>query len=88
MALRWDDGITGTVEVLGVSESESYSVTLHTRDGSETIVIEGGDDVVRGLGYEGTIEALLAMVGGAPSPVPWAETRAVLDVLVRAREDF
>jgi predicted dehydrogenase len=88
MALRWDDGITGTVEVLGVSESESYSVTLHTRDGSETIVIEGGDDVVRGLGYEGTIEAFLAMVGGAPSPVPWAETRAVLDVLVRAREDF
>lgn len=88
MALRWDDGITGTVEVLGVSESESYSVTLHTRDGSETIVIEGGDDVVRGLGYEGTIEAFLAMVNGAPSPVPWAETRAVLDVLVRAREDF
>ncbi|GAA2206691.1 Gfo/Idh/MocA family oxidoreductase [Nonomuraea monospora] len=88
MALRWDDGITGSVEILGVSESESYSVTLHKRDGSETIVIEGGDDPVRGLGYEGTIEAFLAMVGGAPSPVPWAETRAVLDVLVRAREDF
>ncbi|MCK2218536.1 Gfo/Idh/MocA family oxidoreductase [Actinomadura sp. ATCC 31491] len=88
MALRWDDGVTGVVEILGVSEPESYSVTLHRRDGSETIVIEPGDDPVRGLGYEGTIEAFLAMAGGAPSPVPWAETRAILDVLVRAREDF
>ncbi|MGP4101550.1 Gfo/Idh/MocA family protein [Nonomuraea sp. KM90] len=86
MALRWDDGITGTVEILGVSESESYAVTLHKRDSTETIVIEGGDDPVRGLGYEGTIEAFLAMVGGAPSPVPWQETRAVLDVIVSARE--
>ncbi|MEW9553231.1 Gfo/Idh/MocA family protein [Nonomuraea sp. NPDC050783] len=88
MALRWDDGVTGTVEVLGVSGPESYAVTLHRRDGSETVVIEGGDDPVRGLGYEGTIEAFLAMVGGAPSPVPWRETRAILEVLVRAREDF
>ncbi|MGI5291854.1 Gfo/Idh/MocA family protein [Nonomuraea polychroma] len=86
MALRWDDGITGTVEILGVSESESYSVTVHKRDATETIVIEGGDDPIAGLGYEGTIEAFLAMVGGAPSPVPWEETRAVLDVLVSARE--
>ncbi|WP_327582833.1 Gfo/Idh/MocA family oxidoreductase [Nonomuraea sp. NBC_00507] len=86
MALRWDDGITGTVEILGVSESESYSVTLHKRDTTETIVIEGGDDPVQGLGYEGTIEAFLAMAGGAPSPVPWRHTRAVLQVLVSARE--
>ncbi|WP_170222859.1 Gfo/Idh/MocA family protein [Nonomuraea turkmeniaca] len=86
MALRWDDGITGTVEILGVSESESYGVTLYKRDVTETIVIESGDDPVRGLGYEGTVEAFLAMVGGAPSPVPWRETRAVLDVLVSARE--
>ncbi|WP_219468489.1 Gfo/Idh/MocA family protein [Nonomuraea rhizosphaerae] len=86
MALRWDDGITGTVEILGVSESESYTVTVHRRGSTDSIVIEGGDDPVKGLGYEGTIEAFLAMVGGAPSPVPWKETRAVLDVLVSARE--
>ncbi|MFF0770765.1 Gfo/Idh/MocA family protein [Nonomuraea wenchangensis] len=86
MALRWDDGVTATVEVLGVSEPESYSVTLHGRDGSETIVIDGGDDPVRNLGYEATMEAFLAMVGGAPSPVPWSETRAILDVLIHARE--
>ncbi|WP_165969983.1 Gfo/Idh/MocA family protein [Nonomuraea terrae] len=86
LALRWDDGVTGTVEILGVSASESYTVTLHKRDFTETIVIEPGDDPVKGLGYEGTIEAFLAMVGGAPSPVPWSQTRAVLDVLVCARE--
>ncbi|MFD1934030.1 Gfo/Idh/MocA family protein [Nonomuraea mangrovi] len=86
MALRWDSGVTGTVEIIGVSESEAYTVTVHTREGSSEIVIEGGDDVLKGLGYEGTVEAFLAMVGGAPSPVPWAQTRAILDVLVTARE--
>ncbi|MER6947891.1 Gfo/Idh/MocA family oxidoreductase [Nonomuraea sp. NPDC000554] len=86
MALRWESGITGTVEILGVSDGESYTVTLHRRDGAESIVIESGEDPVKGLGYEGTIEAFLAMVAGAPSPVPWKETRAVLDVLVSARE--
>lgn len=76
----WGSGIPGTVEVLGVSESESYTVTIHTRQASEEIVIEGD------LGYEGTIDAFLAMVGGAASPVPWEQTRAILDVLVSARE--
>ncbi|MFD2350530.1 hypothetical protein ACFSTC_16195 [Nonomuraea ferruginea] len=50
------------------------------------MVIEAGDDPVLGLGYAGTIEAFLEMAGGGPSPVPWAETRAILDVLVSARE--
>ncbi|SFJ58980.1 Predicted dehydrogenase [Streptosporangium canum] len=86
MALQWGNGVPGTVEILGVTEEESYTVTVHTRDAAETIVIQGGDDVLRGLGYEGTIEAFLAMVGGAPSPVPWEQTRAILDVLISARE--
>ncbi|MEV4009379.1 Gfo/Idh/MocA family oxidoreductase [Nonomuraea angiospora] len=86
LALRWGSGVTGTVEILGVSEGEAYTVTVHRRDGSESIVIESGDDPVKGLGYEGTIDAFLSMVGGAPSPVPWEQTRAILDVLVTARE--
>ncbi|WP_055505854.1 Gfo/Idh/MocA family protein [Nonomuraea pusilla] len=86
MALRWGSGVTGTVEILGVSESEAYTVTLHRRDRTDTIVIESGDDPVANLGYEGTIEAFLAMVGGAPSPIPWEQTRAILEVLVSARE--
>ncbi|MEU4544536.1 Gfo/Idh/MocA family protein [Nonomuraea dietziae] len=86
MALRWDSGVTGTVEIIGVSDSEAYTVTVHTREGSRDIVIDSGDDVLKGLGYEGTVEAFLAMVGGAPSPVPWAQTRAILGVLMDARE--
>ncbi|MDA0633894.1 Gfo/Idh/MocA family oxidoreductase [Nonomuraea sp. MCN248] len=86
LALRWGSGVTGVVEILGVSDEESYAVTVHRRGGDEQVVIEPGDDPVRRLGYAGTIEAFLEMVGGAPSPVPWAETRAILDVLVSARE--
>lgn len=85
MALQWDSGVTGTVEILGVSAEESYSVTVHTAAGSEEIVITTGDDVFEGLGYRGTIESFLAMVNGAPSPVPWPQTRAILDVLISAR---
>jgi predicted dehydrogenase len=83
LTLSWADGITGAVEVLGVSAAESYTVTLHRADGSEDVVITGDEEA---LGYRGTIDAFLAMVGGAPSPVPWSQTRAVLDVLVSARE--
>jgi predicted dehydrogenase len=81
IAVQWfGSGIPGTVEVLGVSESESYTVTIHTRHASEEIVISGD------LGYEGTIDAFLAMIGGSPSPVPWEQTRAILDILISARE--
>jgi predicted dehydrogenase len=83
LALRWSDGLLGTVEVLGVSEAESYTVTVHTARGSEDIVITGDEEQ---LGYRGTIDAFLAMVNGEPSPVRWEQTRAVLDVLVSARE--
>lgn len=86
LALQWESGVTGVVEVLGVSDQESYGVTLHRRDGADRVVIEPGDDPVLGLGYAGTIEAFLRMVAGAPSPVPWAQTRAILGVLVDARE--
>lgn len=67
MALQWADGAVGTVQIVGVSEREEYTVTIHTRGAGESIVIEGGDDHLKGLGYEGTIEAFLAMVGGAPA---------------------
>jgi hypothetical protein len=70
------------VEVLGVSERESYEVTVHTRAGERRVALRGGEDE---LGYRATIEAFLGMVAGAPSPVSWDETRAVLDVLSAAR---
>ncbi|SCG34190.1 Gfo/Idh/MocA family protein [Micromonospora coxensis] len=82
LALRWDDGVTGTVEVLGVSAAETYEVTVHTVDGERRVLLRGGAEE---LGYRSTVEAFVAMVGGAPSPVPWSQTRAVLDVLTSAR---
>ncbi|MFC6016277.1 Gfo/Idh/MocA family protein [Plantactinospora solaniradicis] len=82
LTLQWSDGVPGTVEVLGVSEGEAYEVTVHTSTGERRVALHGGEDE---LGYRATIEAFLAMVGGAASPVPWAQTRAVLGVLASAR---
>jgi predicted dehydrogenase len=82
LAVQWDDGVPGTVEVLGVSEGEAYEVTVHTAAGERRVVLRGGADE---LGYRATIDAFVGMVRGAPSPVPWAQTRAVLDVLTSAR---
>ncbi|GAA0834460.1 Gfo/Idh/MocA family protein [Streptosporangium amethystogenes subsp. fukuiense] len=86
MALAWENGAVGAVEVIGVTDEESYTVSVHTRAGTREVVVEPGADPLSGLGYRGTVEAFLAMVGGAPSPVPWEQTRAVLGMLVSARE--
>ncbi|GAA4230399.1 putative dehydrogenase [Streptosporangium album] len=86
MALAWDSGVVGAVEVVGVTDEESYTVSVHTRAGTREAVVEPGSDPLFGLGYRGVVEAFLAMVGGAPSPVPWEQTRAVLGTLVAARE--
>ncbi|MGC5022018.1 Gfo/Idh/MocA family protein [Micromonospora sp. DT47] len=82
LTVQWDDGLPGTVEVLGVSEGETYEVTVHTRAGELRVTLRGGADE---LGYRATIDAFLSMVRGAPSPVPWSQTRAVLGVLTSAR---
>ena len=82
LAVRWDDGVPGVVEVLGVSQDEAYEVTVHTVSGERRVVLRGGADE---LGYRATIDAFVSMVRGASSPVPWAQTRAVLGVLAAAR---
>jgi hypothetical protein len=86
LTLQWDDGVPGNVEVIGVTGEESYAVTVHTTDGDRSVVLRGGPGTESALGYSATIEAFLGMVRGAPSPVPWAETRAILGVLAEARE--
>lgn len=85
LAMRWDDGITGSVEVIGATDVESYTVAVHTRAGTVTRVIEPGRDPVEGLGYRATIDAFLDLVRSGASPVPWTQTRAILDVLTAAR---
>lgn len=82
LSLRWSDGVLGVVEVLGVSADEAYEVSAHTSAGTRGVVLAGGEEE---LGYHATMAAFLAMVEGAPSPVPWAQTRAVLGTLAEAR---
>lgn len=86
LALRWDDGIGAAVEVLGATAEESYEVVLHAVDGQRAALLRGGPGSESSLGYRATIEAFLSMVDGAPSPVPWEQTEAVLTVLADARE--
>lgn len=86
ISLRWAGGTPATVTFLGVTDTESYEVILHTATGDRRIVLEGGDEPEVSLGYRGTLDAFLSMVDGAPSPVPWSQTRAVLSALVDARE--
>jgi predicted dehydrogenase len=85
LLLRWADGVAGVVEVLGATDTESYEVVLHTPAGDERVVLRGDDAPEHSLGYRDTIAAFLTMVAGAPSPVPWEQTRAVLQALVAAR---
>jgi predicted dehydrogenase len=86
LALRWDDGLPASVTFVGVTDRESYEVTVHTTEGEQRVVLSGGVEPEVALGYRGTLDAFLSMVDGAPSPVPWRETHAVLSALVRARE--
>ncbi|HEX6685222.1 MAG TPA: Gfo/Idh/MocA family oxidoreductase [Candidatus Limnocylindrales bacterium] len=86
VALRWAGGTPASVTFIGASDAESYEVIMHTASGDRRVVIEGGDEPEVALGYRGTLEGFLSMVDGAPSPVPWSQTHAVLSALVHARE--
>ncbi|GAA3732073.1 hypothetical protein GCM10022239_05770 [Leifsonia bigeumensis] len=88
IGVRWSNGVLGTIEVIGATEEERYSVALETLDGTETIELRsGGQDP---FGYERTIEHFLGMVDagrrGLPivSPVAWEHTHAILEGIVTA----
>ena len=85
LGLRWGNGIAGSVTFLGATDAESYELILHTRVGTERVVVRGG---IEELGYRATLEAFRSMVDGGPSPVPWPQTRAILEVLTEACGQF
>ncbi|MGH3655508.1 MAG: Gfo/Idh/MocA family protein [Micromonosporaceae bacterium] len=85
LSVQWDDGVPGIVEVLGVTDGESYEVVVHTSGGGRRVLLSGGAEPEVALGYRATIDAFLRMVAGAASPVPWEQTSAVLSVLTAAR---
>ncbi|MDP3951403.1 Gfo/Idh/MocA family oxidoreductase [Microbacterium sp.] len=88
IAVRWADGILGTIDVVGVAASESYGVSLETVNGPISLELPAAD--TDPFGYRGAIDAFLEMVDAAregrrvASPVAWHETRAILRGIVTA----
>ncbi|QOR69708.1 hypothetical protein IM660_13665 [Ruania alkalisoli] len=83
VTIRWEAGILGTISIVGVTEHEGYEIDVETVDGPRQVRLPAsGDDA---LGYRATTQRLVAMVDdAAPSPVPWEQTRAVVDLLAEA----
>lgn len=80
------DGVAATFEIDGLGDGQAYSVEVETLD--HTVVRRvlgesGGDDP---LGYRRVTSHVLAMADGAPSPLPWQRSTAVLQAVVEARE--
>ncbi len=75
-------GLVGTIEVLGDTVEDGYELSVLTRDGEHHWWLPAGD--VDPYGGLGAMRAVLAMAGGAPTPVPWSESRAVLAALADA----
>ncbi|MGW9206977.1 Gfo/Idh/MocA family protein [Embleya sp. NPDC055664] len=80
----WPDGRPGTIEVSGAGGEEVYEVAVQTEDGVHTTRLGGAPDWQEALGYRATMRTILAMAGGAASPLPWSRSRAVLECAVDA----
>lgn len=82
LTVRWPDGLTGTVDVLGNAAEARYDVVLATRERELAYALPA--DRADPFGTRATMTALLAMTTGAPPPVSWSESRAVLRALADA----
>ena len=86
--VRWDDGLLGAVQMLGVAAHETYDIVVETTEGPRRLQLPAGSEDP--YGYRSTIEAFLSMVhdhvAGLPvqSPVPWPETRTILRAVTDA----
>ncbi|WP_159619652.1 Gfo/Idh/MocA family oxidoreductase [Ruania rhizosphaerae] len=83
VTIRWEEGILGTISIVGATEHEGYEIDVETVDGPRQVRLPtSGDDP---LGYRATTQRFVAMVDdAAPSPVPWEQTRTVVDLLAEA----
>ncbi|SEE99112.1 Gfo/Idh/MocA family protein [Ruania alba] len=83
LTIRWEGGILGTISIVGVTEHEGYEIDVETVDGPRRVHLPAG--TTDPLGYRATTQRFVAMVDeAAPSPVPWEQTRAVVDLLAEA----
>jgi predicted dehydrogenase len=73
-------GVPVTVDIVGAGTGEAYEVVVHTGSGVRRAAPSGD------LGYLDCFRAVLAMAGGAVSPVPWERSRAVLRTTLTAAQ--
>lgn len=77
-----DFGALATFEVNGLAEGQRYSLEYRTEERSRTVPLGGGPDP---YGFRATARVIAGMAGGAPSPLAWPRSRAVLKAIVDAR---
>lgn len=97
MTLEWANGLLGTAEIVGGVRGEFYGVEVFGSDAVLGVSIPKGDVVDhRGAavgdadpweesGYVGTMAAFVEMCRTRAMPVPFAESEAVMRVLLAAR---
>lgn len=77
-----DYGLLASFEVDGLAEGQRYAMELSTDESTHRIQLGEGADPFGSL----TVARIVAaMAEGAPSPLPWERTRAVLRAVVDAR---
>jgi predicted dehydrogenase len=97
LTLEWADGLLGTVEIIGGISGESYGVevfgsgaTLRVAIPKEDVLDHRGGavgdvDPWEEAGYVATMAAFVEMCRTRVMPVPFAESEAVMRVLLAAR---
>lgn len=77
------DGRQAVFTLDGAVGGQHYTLEIDTADGTRTIALgEGGQEDP--FGFRTLAGHLLAMAGGAPSPLPWPRSRAVLQAVADA----
>lgn len=98
IALEWEDGLPGVIEVPCGVKGESFGVEVYGREAILKFSIPKGDiqeasgaalgdvDPWVEFGYVGTMEAFVGMCRTRRMPVPLEETERLAEVLIAARE--
>lgn len=98
IALEWEDGLPGVIEVPCGVKGESFGAEVFGREAILKFTIPKGDVQEAGgaalgdvdpwveFGYAGTMEAFIGMCRTRRMPVPLEETETLAEVLIKARE--
>ncbi|MEV4125498.1 hypothetical protein [Nocardia sp. NPDC049707] len=78
-------GVPVSVDIVGAGTGEEYELAVHTESGVRRMSLDGSDHY-HSLGYIDCLRAVLAMAEGAPSPVPWERSRAVVETTLAAAQ--